>query len=213
MQPINMIISYYIKSSFIWILKSNHIILERSNQMTRAEIDWLHPTVHVKDQVFRRDFFRLLPTECLCIHIVRTSCCRLPVRSGIFCLLVEVVHWTFASEFVYLTINLPFLGIIVKIKLPSKLCFQSFEWFCLQIRNDTKYFPLCCSRHYDQGLIVVIVVVVSILLYGCTTWMLTKRMKKKFDSNYTRYWTSPEGSTHEAAAVRPLTTHHENCTS
>ena len=27
--------------------------------------------------------------------------------------------------------------------------------------------------------------VVSILLYGCTTWMLTKRMEKKLDSNYT----------------------------
>ena len=29
-------------------------------------------------------------------------------------------------------------------------------------------------------------VVVSILLYGCTTWMLTKRMDKKLDGNYTR---------------------------
>ena len=28
--------------------------------------------------------------------------------------------------------------------------------------------------------------VVSILLYGCTTWMLTKRGEKKLDSNYTR---------------------------
>ena len=28
--------------------------------------------------------------------------------------------------------------------------------------------------------------VVSILLYGCTTWMLTKRMEKKLDVNYTR---------------------------
>ena len=28
--------------------------------------------------------------------------------------------------------------------------------------------------------------VVSILLYGCTTWTLTKRMEKNFDSNYTR---------------------------
>ena len=29
-------------------------------------------------------------------------------------------------------------------------------------------------------------VVVSILLYGCTTWMLTKYMEKKLNSNYTR---------------------------
>ena len=28
--------------------------------------------------------------------------------------------------------------------------------------------------------------VASILLYGCTTWTLTKRMKKKLDGNYTR---------------------------
>ena len=28
--------------------------------------------------------------------------------------------------------------------------------------------------------------IVSILLYGCTTWTLTKRMEKKLDSNYTR---------------------------
>ena len=34
---------------------------------------------------------------------------------------------------------------------------------------------------------------VSILLYGCTIWTLTKRMEKKLDGNYTRmqYWTSP----------------------
>ena len=28
--------------------------------------------------------------------------------------------------------------------------------------------------------------VISILLYGCTTWMLTKRLKTKLDGNYTR---------------------------
>ena len=28
--------------------------------------------------------------------------------------------------------------------------------------------------------------VVSILLYGCTTWMLTKQMEKKLDGNYVR---------------------------
>ena len=29
-------------------------------------------------------------------------------------------------------------------------------------------------------------VVISMLLYGCTTWMLTKRIEKKLDGNYTR---------------------------
>ena len=28
--------------------------------------------------------------------------------------------------------------------------------------------------------------VVSILLYGCTTWMLTKQLEKRLDGNYTR---------------------------
>ena len=28
--------------------------------------------------------------------------------------------------------------------------------------------------------------VISILLYGCTTWTVTKRMEKKLDGNYTR---------------------------
>ena len=28
--------------------------------------------------------------------------------------------------------------------------------------------------------------VVSILFYGCTTWILTKRLEKKLDGNYTR---------------------------
>ena len=30
------------------------------------------------------------------------------------------------------------------------------------------------------------VAIVSILLYGCTTWTLTKRLEKKLDGNYTR---------------------------
>ena len=49
--------------------------------------------------------------------------------------------------------------------------------------------------------------VVSILLYGCTTWTLTKRMEKKLDGNYTRVL---EATPHKAAAVWPPTTHHEN---
>ena len=47
----------------------------------------------------------------------------------------------------------------------------------------------------------------SILIYGCTTWTLTKRIEKKFDSNYTRML---EAAPHEEAAVQPFTTDHEN---
>ena len=37
------------------------------------------------------------------------------------------------------------------------LFWNSFEWFCLLIRNDIRYFFLSCPRHCDQGLIVAIV--------------------------------------------------------
>ena len=58
-------------------------------------------------------------------------------------------------------------------------------------------------------------VVMSILLYGCTTWMLTKCMKKRLDGNYTRIlhailnksWRQHPS---KAAALQPPTTHHEN---
>ena len=40
--------------------------------------------------------------------------------------------------------------------------------------------------------------VVSILLFGCTTWTLTKRMEKKLDAP------------HKAPTIRPRTSHHEN---
>ena len=33
---------------------------------------------------------------------------------------------------------------------------------------------------------IFLAAVVSILLYGCTTWTLTKRLEKKLDGNYTR---------------------------
>ena len=57
--------------------------------------------------------------------------------------------------------------------------------------------------------------VVSILRYECTAWTLTKRMEKKLDDNNTRMLRailnkSWRQHSHKAAAVRPLTTHHEN---
>ena len=56
--------------------------------------------------------------------------------------------------------------------------------------------------------------VVSIVLYGCTTWTLTKRMDKKLDGNSTilrailnKTWRQYPTKT---AAVWPHTSHHEN---
>ena len=47
------------------------------------------------------------------------------------------------------------------------------EWWKLDLTDIMK-------RSFFQA------VVVSILLYGCTTWTLTKRLEKKLDGNYTR---------------------------
>ena len=40
--------------------------------------------------------------------------------------------------------------------------------------------------HGYLSMAVFILIYRSILLYGCTTWTLTKRLKKKLDGNYTR---------------------------
>ena len=58
--------------------------------------------------------------------------------------------------------------------------------------------------------------VVSILLYGCTTWTLTKRLKKKLDGNYTRMLRLFNleqvlaATPHKAPTIRPPASHHEN---
>ena len=52
--------------------------------------------------------------------------------------------------------------------------------------------------------------VVSILLYGCTTWTLTKQLKKKLDGNYTRmlrailnksWWQHPQDTNYTATCL------------
>ena len=45
--------------------------------------------------------------------------------------------------------------------------------------------------------------VVSILLYGCTTWTLTKRLEKKLDGNYTRMWAILNKSWHQLPITSP----------
>ena len=58
--------------------------------------------------------------------------------------------------------------------------------------------------------------IVSILLYGCTTWTLTKRVGKKSWRQLHKNAASNieqvlEPTPYKVAAVRPPTTHHENC--
>ena len=51
----------------------------------------------------------------------------------------------------------------------------------------------------------------SILLYPCTTWTLTKRVEKKLDGNYIRILRATkkilEATSYETIAVEPLTSH------
>ena len=50
---------------------------------------------------------------------------------------------------------------------------------CVDIDSVKDYWSDCMKRSFFQA------AVISILLYGCTTWTLTKRLKKKLDGNYT----------------------------
>ena len=55
--------------------------------------------------------------------------------------------------------------------------------------------------------IYVAMYVVSVLLYGCNTWTVTKRMKKKLDRNtqkyYVLFW---KQHPHKRVTVQPFTT-------
>ena len=60
--------------------------------------------------------------------------------------------------------------------------------------------------------------VTSILLYGCTTWTLTKRLEKKLDGNYTRMLRAILNKSwrqhpNKAPTVRPPASYHENYSS
>ena len=85
------------------------------------------------------------------IHIVGTSWSQLPVRSGIFHLLVEVVYWPCCRKFVDPTINLAFQRIIVKVKLPAKFCLHSFGWFLSPNRSIGLMRRVFANGPVDQG--------------------------------------------------------------
>ena len=151
MQPTNMII-HIASNHVLWVLKSNHISSERSNQMTKGKIDWHPPTEHVKGQILEKILEGIfLDTNRINqrIHIVGRSYSQLSARSRIFCLLVGVIYWPWGLKFVYSTINLAFLEIIIKLNfLQNFTC--NFEWFCPQISSDAKYFFLSGPRLCDR---------------------------------------------------------------
>ena len=55
----------------------------------------------------------------------------------------------------------------------------STEWMRGRLLIDYRYINICSLRWNKTKFL-------SILLYGCTTWMLTKRIKKWLHRNYTR---------------------------
>ena len=55
--------------------------------------------------------------------------------------------------------------------------------------------------------------VASILLCGCTTWTLTKRLEKKLDGNYTRMLRAILNKPHKTPNIRPPASYHENYSS
>ena len=60
----------------------------------------------------------------------------------------------------------------------SKLCSCVSAWLGVLARKSNLTDKM--KRSFFQA------AVVSVLLYGCTTWTLTKRLEKKLDGNYTR---------------------------
>ena len=74
----------------------------------------------------------------------------------------------------------------------SVSCF--FINFFLQGSYLLKSYPKICFQlfsnksiaHLQRKFFKFQAVVASILLYGCTTWTLTKRLEKKLDGNYSR---------------------------
>ena len=55
-----------------------------------------------------------------------------------------------------------------------------------KVRGTYVYKEVFLSLYYCVFMMLNCAAVVSILLYGCTTWTLTKRLEKKLDGNYAR---------------------------
>ena len=66
----------------------------------------------------------------------------------------------------------------VKFRVGSVLTFDLHLW------SPIIYIQICCIDKMKRSFFEA--AVVSILLCGCTTWTLTKRLEKKLDGNYTR---------------------------
>ena len=103
--------------------------------MRRADIDWLHLTEHVKDQVpgnvfgggtFSDFFQQNLSLHLYYKNILQSTSCQI----WDFCLLNEVIYWPCDLKFVYPTMNLTFLGmIIVELNFLRNFAFTVLNYF------------------------------------------------------------------------------------
>ena len=84
---------------------------------------------------------------------------------------------------------------VVLLKKKKKVSFRTLLLPCATMVDFQKTVPCVTVVDFQKPFCVHIntnipldfqAVAVSILLYGCTTWTLNKRMEKKLDGNYTR---------------------------
>ena len=113
---------------------------------------------------------------CSCIIlIIHKSFCAFDTFN-----LVRIIYkslWDFNYFHQILSIYKPqccFIYLYLMIIIYKLKCLFKYFYFILSDLTDK------IKRSFFQA------AVVSILLYGCTTWTLTKRLEKKLDGNYTR---------------------------
>ena len=93
------------------------------------------------------------------------------------------------------------------------MCFTLF-----QNKVTNKVLTYKSHTHTHTYIYIYIYIYTSILLYGCTTWTLTKRLEKKLDGNYTRMLRANleqvlAATPHKTPTVRPPASYHENYSS
>ena len=97
----------------------------------------------------RRDFFGHLLIESLTASKMSWHLAvNFMFDLGFSAFFVEVVFKPCRLKFVYPTINLAFLGIFIKVKLPAKFCLHSFEWVVTQ--NSFSFFSKPLSSRINS---------------------------------------------------------------
>ena len=110
------------------------------------------------------------------------------------CVCVCVFQWIFQIQLIKKTsttwtLNIRQVFTLEKSKRRTFIYFSfNWEWLTSFLRGN---YMLWAKRRKREVLVLMkrsffLAAIVSVLLYGCTTWMLTKRQEKRLDGNYTR---------------------------